>query len=156
MKMRVPKQPDVPEIKPCEDDRVRQVRCYKLITPLFGGGVEPHQANPITIVRGTEVRGHLRFWWRATRGGQFDNSIERMRYREEEIWGSAAAKDKPGPSDVIISVETLNRGKPFQVRDNKGKMVYNIGDVKSPYSYVAFPLRDDASNPPVLQDVEFK
>jgi len=156
MKTRAPQQVNAPEVKPREDTRVRQVRRYKLITPLFGGGVEPNKADPITIVRGTEVRGHLRFWWRATRGGQFDGNLEKMCRREEEIWGSAAAKDKPGPSDVIVSVEILERGKPFQALDNKGKIVHNIGDVKSPYSYVAFPLRDDTSNPPVLQDIEFE
>lgn len=155
MKTRVP-QRDAPEVKRREDDHVQQVRHYKLITPLFGGGVEPHRADSITIVRGTEVRGQLRFWWRATRGGQFGGSLEKMRHQEEEIWGSAAAKDKPGPSDVVISVEILNRGRPFNVVDNKGRPVHNVGDVKSLYSYVAFPLRDDESNPPVLEDVEFE
>jgi len=155
VKTRVPRH-DAPEVKVREDERVRQVRRYKLITPLFGGGVEPNRADPITVVRGTGVRGQLRFWWRAARGGQFDGSLEKMRRREEEIWGSAAAKGKPGPSDVVISVEILNRGRPFQVVDNKGRPVRNIGDVKSPYSYVAFPLRDAESNPPVLEDVEFE
>lgn len=155
MKTRVP-QHHAPAVNKRQDNRVRQVRRYKMITPLFGGGVERHRADPITVVRGTEVRGHLRFWWRATRGGQFNGSLKEMRRREEEIWGSAAAKGKAGPSDVIISVEILNRGRPFQVVDNKGKPVRNIGDVKSPYSYVAFPLRDDKSNPPVLKDVEFE
>jgi CRISPR-associated protein Cmr1 len=97
MKTRVP-QHNAPAVKKRQDNLIRQVRRYKLITPLFGGGVEPHQADPVTIVRGTEVRGHLRFWWRATRGGQFNGSLKEMRRREEEIWGSAAAKDKPGPS----------------------------------------------------------
>jgi CRISPR-associated protein Cmr1 len=156
MKTRVPQQTNAPEVKPREDDRVRQVRHYKLITPLFGGGVEPNHADPITVVRGTEVRGHLRFWWRATRGGQFGGNLKKMRRREEEIWGSAAAKGNPRPSDVIISVEILERGKPLPAVDSKGKPVRNIGDVKSIYSYVAFPLRDDKSNPPVLQDVEFE
>lgn len=155
MKTRVP-QHDVPKVKLRPDDRIWQVRRYKLITPLFGGGVEPNKADPITIVRGTEVRGHLRFWWRATRGGQFNHNLEAMRQAEAAIWGSAAAKDKPGPSDVIINVKILNRGKPFQVQDNEGRPVRNIGDVKSPYSYVAFPLRDDKSDPPVLGGVEFE
>jgi CRISPR-associated protein Cmr1 len=154
MKTRVP-QHDAPEVKVREYDRVRQVRRYKLITPLFGGGVEPNRADPITVVRGTEVRGQLRFWWRATRGGRSNGDLEKMRQTEEKIWGGAAAKGKPGPSDVIISVEILNRGRPFQVRDNKGRMVRNLGDFNSPYSYAAFPLRDDKSNPPILEDVEF-
>lgn len=155
MKARVPPR-QAPEVKARPHDSIKQVRHYKLITPLFGGGVEPNRADPITIVRGTEVRGHLRFWWRATRGGQFDGSPEAMRRAEEAIWGSAAAKDKPGPSDVVVSVAILNRGRPFTVKDSKGRPVRNIGAVNSPYSYVAFPLRDDESNPPVLENVEFE
>lgn len=157
MKTRIPrKEVTLPEVKPRDDGRIRQVRRYKLITPLFGGGVEPNHADPITVVRGTEVRGQLRFWWRATRGGQFDGSLEEVRQREEKIWGSAALKGKPGPSEVIIHVEILNKGKPFQAVDRKDEPVRNIGDVKSIDSYAAFPLRADTSNPPVLQDVEFK
>lgn len=155
MKARVPPR-EAPAVKARPHDSIKQVRHYKLITPLFGGGVEPNQADPITIVRGTEVRGHLRFWWRATRGGQFDGSLEVMRRAEEAIWGSAAAKHKPGPSDVVVSVAILNRGRPFTVTDRKGRPVRNIGAVNSPYSYVAFPLRDDETNPSVLEDVEFE
>jgi len=117
MKTRTPSLGTPPEIKKREDERITQVRRYKLITPLFGGGVEPNQADPITVVRGTEIRGQLRFWWRATRGGQFKGNLKAMRQREEEIWGSAAAKNKPGPSEVIVNVEVLNRGKPFQAVD---------------------------------------
>ena len=43
-------------------------RTYTLLTPLFGGGVEPREADPVSVVRATAVRGHLRFWWRAVRG----------------------------------------------------------------------------------------
>ena len=155
MKTRTPSLGTPPEIKKREDERITQVRRYKLITPLFGGGVEPNQADPITVVRGTEIRGQLRFWWRATRGGQFKGNLKAMRQREEEIWGSAAAKNKPGPSEVIVNVEVLNRGKPFQAVDRNNNPVRNIGDIKSVDSYAAFPLRADTSNPPVLQDVEF-
>ena len=49
---------------------ITQVREYELITPLFGGGVNPGEADPVTIIRGTAIRGHLRFWWRACRGGR--------------------------------------------------------------------------------------
>lgn len=145
MKMRVPKQLDAPKVKPRKDDRVRQVRRYKLITPLFGGGVEPNQADPITIVRGTAVRGHLRFWWRATRGGQSNGSLKEMRHREEEIWGSAAAKDKPGPSKVSIQVQCLVDGRldrPFEVVANKkGKLTIRPRKASSVPPYAAFPLQ---------------
>jgi CRISPR-associated protein Cmr1 len=161
MKTRNPKKvfPDtsVPEITPKPDDRITEVRRYKLITPLFGGGVEAQKADPITIIRGASVRGQLRFWWRATRGGQFGSDLNKMRTRENAIWGSAVKKDKEnsGPSKVCLAIKILKEGKPFLAVDNRGKHVTNIGDPKSVYSYVAFPLRD-LQGAKVLQDVEFE
>ena len=65
-------------------------RKYELITPLFGGGVEAGKNDNITPISGKVIRGHLRFWWRATRGGQFNGDLEAMKAREAEIWGAAS------------------------------------------------------------------
>lgn len=156
MKTRVPKITP-PQVSLRPDNRVTEVRRYKLITPLFGGGVKAQEADPITVIRGASVRGQLRFWWRATRGGQFDGNLNKMREGENAIWGSAAKKgDKnSGPSKVSLTTKILNEGKPFAATDSKGKPVTNIGDQKSVYSYVAFPLRD-TQGAKVLQGVEFE
>ena len=53
----------------------------EVITPLFGGGVEAGVNDPITLIRPSSIRGHLRFWWRATRGAAFSTAAE-MRQRE--------------------------------------------------------------------------
>lgn len=147
----------VPEIAPKADNRVTEIRRYKLITPLFGGGVEAHKADPITVIRGASVRGQLRFWWRATRGGQFGGDLKKMREAEQAIWGTAAKKGevKSGPSEVVLDVKVLNHGKPFRAEDRRGNPVRNIGEPNSIYSYVAFPLRD-SSDAVILQDIEFE
>lgn len=149
MKTRIPrKEVDLPDVKPRADDRIRhEVRRYKLITPLFGGGAEPNRADPITVIRGTEVRGQLRFWWRATRGGQFEGSLDKMRQREEEIWGSAAAKGKPGPSKVDIYAQCVAAGKadrPFEVAPNKsGRPITQPRKTSVVPQYAAFPLQPE-------------
>jgi len=141
----------LPAVEPKVDpNMITQTRRYKLITPLFGGGVKPGEADPITVVRASEVRGHLRFWWRATRGGQFGGDPDKMRKAEEAIWGSAAGKDKPGPSIVNIRVyDWIDRPKLASVSvQKKGKTeVVDVGDPSSPYSYVAFPLRKTPDKP---------
>ncbi len=160
------KRPDIspPEIQP-KQDRVRQVRRYKLITPLFGGGAEPQQPDEVTVVRASEIRGLLRFWWRATRGGQF-GSLDEMRRAEEAIWGSAAAEGKPGPSEVWLEVRDFKKGQldvPFEVVHSKReKAVVNPRKGSVVPAYAAFPLqpkREEAyvgmELPGVYLDVEF-
>jgi CRISPR-associated protein Cmr1 len=149
MKTRV-SQHDAPVVKKRQDAPVPQVRRYKLITPLFGGGVEPNRADSITIVRGTEVRGQLRFWWRATRGGQFNGSLDKMRRREEEIWGGIAAKDKPRPSQVSIYMQCLSSGildHPFEVVAGKrGRPIVRPRQTSFVPPYAAFSLQPEKEN----------
>jgi CRISPR-associated protein Cmr1 len=145
---------DVPEIERKNNDSITQVREYELITPLFGGGVEPGVADPITVVRATEVRGHLRFWWRATRGGQCGGSLEQMKAAEDAIWGSSTRFDgngilQGGPSKVSLEVDVVDRGFPF----NSGE-AYSVGHFRSSYSYVAFPLQDSGRT--LVDGVRFK
>ena len=152
----------VPQVEPKEKaGYVTQTRAYKVITPLYGGGEETGKADSITVVRGTEVRGHLRFWWRATRGGAFDGDLQKMKQREEEIWGSSGEKGKHGPSRISVRIVDWQKGNLIQKKEistKQGKQQVEIADPKSPWSYVAFPLRKDEKKPAgsVLMDVFFK
>ena len=117
-------------------DYITQVREYELITPLFGGGVEPGVADPVTTIRATEIRGHLRFWWRATRGGQFDGDLKKMKEAEDAIFGASSTKEKVAPSQVQLSVEIIAKGTlefPFDRSNTKWKDI----------QYAAFPLQDE-------------
>ncbi|WP_411347756.1 type III-B CRISPR module RAMP protein Cmr1 [Paenibacillus sp. WLX2291] len=60
-----------------------------LTTPMFGGGVIAGQVDPVAPVRASSVRGHLRFWWRATRGAVYTNVAE-LAQREAEVFGHTA------------------------------------------------------------------
>ncbi|NJL05953.1 MAG: type III-B CRISPR module RAMP protein Cmr1 [Chloroflexaceae bacterium] len=146
-------------------ERITQVREYAITTALFGGGVEPSQADPITVVRATAVRGHLRFWWRATRGGRY-SSLRDMQAAEDAIWGTAATPNgKVGQSAVWVEVVVLERGEPLTVRWYKQKELQppsaDVGNPSSPLSYVAFPLREEKDDmgrtkpQPVLSKVRF-
>lgn len=57
----------------------------RLITPLFGGGVEPGEADTSFPIRATSIRGQLRTWWRVLYGSRLGDN---MWQREEEIFGS--------------------------------------------------------------------
>lgn len=167
--MRKPPEGSPPQVRP-DYSRVRagertiqlvtQKRRYRLITPLFGGGAEPGKADPVTIVRGSEVRGQLRFWWRACRGGKFGGDLKRMKEAEDEIWGAASTPEKPRPSKVQIYVEVANEGKeeePFKLVERKGKKRPVLSENWSILAYAAFPLRGEEKKPPgkVRGGVEF-
>jgi len=117
---------------------VTQVRRYELITPLFGGGVEPGVADPVTVIRGSEIRGHLRFWWRACRGGQFGGSLTRMKEAEDLLWGAASTERKPRPSQVQVDVEITNSGQEEQPFEKRTRAYPNWRDL----AYAAFPLQE--------------
>lgn len=133
---------ELPPITPRQTDTVTQVREYRLITPLFGGGVKPAEMDPVTPIRGTAVRGQLRFWWRATRGGRYNGDLEKMKAAEDALWGAASTPGKVFVSNVQLSVQTVNRGKPFVVKDRRNEPI-SIAHFRSPYSYAAFPLEPD-------------
>jgi CRISPR-associated protein Cmr1 len=145
----------VPEIKTkARPEYITQVREYELITPLFGGGVEPGVADPVTTIRATEVRGHLRFWWRVTRGSNpaFGGRIELMKQAEDQLWGAASSGDKCFPSSVDVQVNTTNRGRKFIARNHKGEEV-DVFPLNSPFGYAAFPLRDKRQQ--VIEGIKF-
>lgn len=138
-----------------------QQRQYKLITPLFGGGVEPGVNDLDNLIRATEIRGQLRFWWRAIRGGQpeFEGDIKKMKAREDEIWGAASKVSKRSTSDeqdrkqegqkwsgsVQIEVKVRQQGqpvKPFKIV-SKRDGGYKAEPGNGIPGYAAFPLRPE-------------
>lgn len=126
---------------------VTQIRKYKVITPLYGGGEETQKADSITTVRAPEVRGHLRFWWRATRGGVFNGDLPEMKRRENEIWGASATKDETSQSKVVIVIRNADSGvadHPFEVVDNAaGRPQVRARSGSSANPYAAFPLQPE-------------
>ncbi|MEI7769222.1 MAG: type III-B CRISPR module RAMP protein Cmr1 [Chloroflexales bacterium] len=119
------------------------VRSYRVITPLFGGGVEPQQADPVTTVRSSEVRGHLRFWWRATRAGRYGvNGLTQMKEAEDRLWGSTE-----GQSLVEVEVRPVAAGTEIITYHDHTGRPRSIGDPVSPMSYAAFPLRNTEARP---------
>jgi len=141
---------------------VEQKRTYDLITPLYGGGIKANEADPITVVRATEIRGQLRFWWRAMRGGQSENDPT-LKIREDAIWGKAYEKKDEGiPPDQTIQlvVDITREGTPIKPLEMRGPRPFAINDIPG---YIAFPLQPDQKErrnarpiiPDVRQGVQF-
>ncbi|MBJ6363927.1 type III-B CRISPR module RAMP protein Cmr1 [Paenibacillus sp. GCM10012307] len=75
-----------------------------LVTPMFGGSSEQGKINLNFPIRSSSIRGHLRFWWRATRGAMYDN-VRDLRKHEVAIFG-----DTDTPSRVKLWV-TADKAK---------------------------------------------
>jgi CRISPR-associated protein Cmr1 len=81
----------------------------KCITPLFGGGYEPGEVDTDSPIRPAAVRGHLRFWWRATAGAQYATAEDLFK-AEAALWGSAEL-----PGAVALKVRVTDRGKEVEL-----------------------------------------
>ena len=117
-----------------DDGRITQTRKYKLITPLFGGGVEAKKADPLKVIRETSIRGQLRFWWRAMRG---TGTLQEMKKREDALFGSGG--ENASQSKVLIHVKDIKEGRAKPVyRINNYRVEYV--DRNDPTNYAAFSL----------------
>ncbi len=85
----------------------------RLITPLFGGGYEAREVDPVCIIRPATIRGHLRFWWRALYGARYPSSQEMFK-AESQLWGAASDAKNDLAGKVSLRVE--------QVRWDKSKV----------------------------------
>lgn len=74
------------------------VRC-RLMTPMYGGGVEPGKVDCAMPIRPSAIRGQLRFWWRLLNGGEL--RPQDVFAAESDLWGGIA---RTGPHAGRVSV----------------------------------------------------
>lgn len=99
--------PDVGRARPRQETLTYEI---DVITPLFGGGESPGSNDSVTLIRGSSVRGHLRFWWRATRGANYEDASH-LKAAETQLWGGKLGNTMV-PSPVGVSVEVLDKESP--------------------------------------------
>jgi len=103
------KLPDLPDRWELEKRETIDLE-LKLITPMFGGGYKTREVDPLLPIRPAAIRGHLRFWWRATAGARY-TSVADLHKAETELWGGAPANGNPVFGKVAIRVVILEPGK---------------------------------------------
>ena len=84
---------------------IRDTIIYQLITPLIGGGTESYTNDAHTFVRVSSIRGVLRFWWRATRGGLSRGDARHLRRLEARTWGGIGREHTAQAERCEIPVE---------------------------------------------------
>ena len=82
----------------------------KTITPVLGGATRPRKVDEVDGIRAPTVRGHLRFWWRALHGHQYETS-QKLYEAESALWGRAAGRGIGGRSLVEIMITSKENKK---------------------------------------------
>lgn len=130
--------PQAPDIMSNKNSKIFTIY---VVTPLFGGGVEAGKNDPVTVIRGTSIRGQLRFWWRATMGAKYSSIIE-LKEAEGKIWGTT---DIPGPVSIAVKIE--NQGQSEACASiPPGKSFSNFN--KGYPSYALFPFGGNKQQQP--------
>ncbi len=141
----IPSAPAVPQVSSKPSVRVRRFR-VTAITPVFGAGVAERAPDEVTPVRGTTIRGHLEFWWRATVGAQFSTAKE-LRARQEEVWGSMerASSVRVAVEEVFFRKDPCARYvRSGQTRRGQHRWRPRFTEVFQPVAYALFPFQGDS------------
>ncbi len=113
-----------------------------VVTPMIGGGARPQQVDLNNPFRSSSVRGHLRFWWRATRGAEYKSSAELWK-RESEIFGdtssSSSIKIWVKPSGIPVSKANMARNIASLSTGPKYRLIPSLSSM----SYVLWPFESD-------------
>lgn len=110
----------------------------KLITPMFGGGYKTREVDSVQPIRPAAIRGHLRYWWRATAGAKYA-TVEKLHRAETALWGGASTKENSAVGKVAIRVEITSLGQPAPYREVAPKSKAKDGPL---HGYFLFPYQE--------------
>ncbi|MBU8696845.1 type III-B CRISPR module RAMP protein Cmr1 [Bacillus pumilus] len=119
-----------------EDQRLfKDPLTIHLVTPMFGGGPQSNSIDQDRPIRESAIRGHLRFWWRATRGAACKNANE-LSKREAEIFGHT---EQASQIQVVTHYETdevKRNSKVFFKKKNHPFPRYVLSNMKDETPYL--------------------
>ncbi len=127
------------DVPPPRDSNVRTRKLtLRIVTPTLGGGVTTRHVDKVDFIRVPTLRGHLRFWWRATAADA--GSAEELYARESEIWGGTGGHTgSDSPPAVTKSTVRVSVRVPDQpaLKDIDGE---DVGWT-APGAYALWPAR---------------
>ena len=125
------------------------MRC-RLVTPMYGGGVQAAIPDIKMPIRAAASRGQLRFWWRLLAKQKWGLQGEALRQAEWALWGGMETNDTDGQaSKVFLRVKEIKfKGKPVEIllRDA-------LTDLFTEYAphYALFPARPAQGQAPSIR-----
>ena len=125
------------------------MRC-RLVTPMYGGGVQAAIPDIKMPIRAAAIRGQLRFWWRLLAKQKWNLQGEDLHQAEWALWGGMETNDtKEQASKVFLRVKEIKfKGKPVEIllRDA-------LTDLFTEYAphYALFPARPAQGQAPSIR-----
>lgn len=119
-----------------EDQRLfKEPLTIHLVTPMFGGGPQSNSIDQDRPIRESAIRGHLRFWWRATRGAACKNANE-LSKREAEIFGHTEQASQIQVITHYEKDEVKRNSKVFFKKKNHPFPRYVLSNMKDKTPYL--------------------
>ncbi|MGN7328572.1 type III-B CRISPR module RAMP protein Cmr1 [Bacillus pumilus] len=106
-----------------------------LVTPMFGGGPKSNSIDQERPIRESAIRGHLRFWWRATRGAVCKNANE-LSKREADIFGHTEQASQIQVVTHYEKDEVKRNSKVFFKKKNQPFPRYVLSNMKDKTPYL--------------------
>ncbi|MED1422963.1 type III-B CRISPR module RAMP protein Cmr1 [Bacillus altitudinis] len=119
-----------------EDQRLfKEPLTIHLVTPMFGGGPQSNSIDQDRPIRESAIRGHLRFWWRVTRGAVCKNANE-LSKREAEIFGHTEQASQIQVVTHYEKDEVKRNSKVFFKKKNHPFPRYVLSNMKDKTPYL--------------------
>ena len=118
------------------------MRC-RLVTPMYGGGVQAAIPDIKMPIRAAAIRGQLRFWWRLLAKQKWNLQGKDLHQAEWALWGGMETNDtKEQASKVFLRVKEIGSIKkiPYFQKFSQQKRERKKNAELSPYSYVLFAM----------------
>lgn len=121
-----------------------------LLTPMAGGGTQSWQPDLDNPVRSQEIKGHLRFWWRAM---QHSNNPKSLKKREDALWGSTDYASRVRLRIRLLDEVTKDKNFVDIHENDKGTLQF-----ENLPGYVLFPFQGKKKLPVcrLLKDLRFE
>ncbi|MCY7577951.1 type III-B CRISPR module RAMP protein Cmr1 [Bacillus pumilus] len=119
-----------------EDQRLfKEPLTIHLVTPMFGGGPQSNSIDQDRPIRESAIRGHLRFWWRATRGAVCKNAND-LSKQEAEIFGHTEQASQIQVVTHYEKDEVKRNSKVFFKKKNHPFPRYILSNMKDETPYL--------------------
>ena len=121
------------------------MRC-RLVTPMYGRGLQAAIPDIKMPRRAAAIRGQLRFWWRLLAKQKWGLQGEALRQAEWALWGGMGANDTDGQaSKVFLRVKEIKfKGKPVETQQGEvltALFTEYAPNMSSPLNYALFPAQ---------------